>query len=113
MEHVVNTDYGTAKRIGDAPYRIAGKSGTAQVFTVKQSASYSAKGLNNKLLDHAVFIAFAPVDAPRIAVAAFVEHGEHGSSVAGPIVRKVLDAWLLGEALHKEAVTLDGAARGE
>jgi len=112
MEHVVNADYGTAKRIRDAPYRIAGKSGTAQVFTVKQNETYSAKGLNKKLLDHAVFIAFAPVEAPRIAVAAFVEHGSSGSGVAAPMTRKVMDAWLLGDVLSKDAVTLDAAVGG-
>lgn len=112
MEHVVNADYGTAKRIKDAPYRIAGKSGTAQVFTVKQTETYNAKNLSKKLHDHAVFIAFAPVESPRIAVAVFVEHGSSGSGVAAPMARKVMDAWLLGESLHKDAVTLD-AATGE
>ncbi|OYY73313.1 MAG: penicillin-binding protein 2 [Gammaproteobacteria bacterium 28-57-27] len=112
MEHVVNADYGTAKRIKNAPYLIAGKSGTAQVFTVKQNETYNAKGLNKKLLDHAVFIAFAPVDAPRIAVAAFVEHGSSGSGVAAPMTRKVMDAWLLGETLDKNAVTLDAVTTG-
>jgi penicillin-binding protein 2 len=114
MEHVVQAQYGTAhKYIGKtAPYRIAGKSGTAQVFTVKQTETYNAKGLNKKLLDHAVFIAFAPADAPRIAVAAFVEHGSSGSGVAAPMVRKVMDAWLLGEAVDKNAVTLDAAGAG-
>ncbi len=114
MEHVVQAQYGTAhKYIGKtAPYRIAGKSGTAQVFTVKQNETYSARGLNKKLLDHAVFIAFAPADAPRIAVAAFVEHGSSGSGVAAPMVRKVMDAWLLGEAVDKSAVTLDAAGAG-
>jgi len=114
MEHVVQAEYGTAhKYIGKtAPYRIAGKSGTAQVFTVKQNETYSAKGLNKKLLDHAVFIAFAPADAPRIAVAAFVEHGSSGSGVAAPMVRKVMDAWLLGDVVNKDAVTLDATGTG-
>lgn len=105
MDHVINSDYGTAKAIKGAPYRMAGKSGTAQVFSVKQNESYDEKRLSRKLHDHAVFVGFAPVEHPRIAVAAFVEHGQHGSGTAGPIVRKVMDGWLLGDYELKAAVT--------
>jgi penicillin-binding protein 2 len=105
MDHVINSDYGTAKVIRGAPYRIAGKSGTAQVFTVKQSETYDEKKLSRKLHDHAVFIGYAPVEAPAIAVAAFVENGQHGSGTAGPIVRRVMDAWLLGDFALKAAAT--------
>lgn len=105
MDHVINSDYGTAKAMKGGPYRMAGKSGTAQVFTVKQSESYDEKKLSRKLHDHAVFVAFAPMEQPRIAVAAFVEHGRHGSSTAGPIVKRVLDAWLLGDFALKAANT--------
>lgn len=97
MDHVINSDYGTAKGLRGGPYRMAGKSGTAQVFTVKQNETYNEKKLARKLHDHAVFIGFAPLEAPTIAVAAFVENGRHGSTVAGPIVRRVMDAWLLGD----------------
>ncbi len=115
MLHVVHADYGTAtKYIGkNAPYLMAGKSGTAQVFTVKQNESYNAKNLSKKLHDHAVFVAFAPFDAPRIAVAAFVEHGSSGSGIAAPMVRKVMDAWLLGEAQDKGSVSLDAVTGGQ
>ncbi len=114
MLHVVHADYGTAtKYIGkNAPYLMAGKSGTAQVFTVKQNETYNAKNLSKKLHDHAVFVAFAPFDTPRIAVAAFVEHGSSGSGIAAPMVRKVMDAWLLGEAQDKGAVSLDAVTGG-
>ena len=115
MLHVVHADYGTAtKYIGkNAPYLMAGKSGTAQVFTVKQNESYNAKNLSKKLHDHAVFVAFAPFEAPRIAVAAFVEHGSSGSGIAAPMVRKVMDAWLLGEAQDKGSVSLDAVTGGQ
>lgn len=108
MEHVVNAEYGTAKRIKDAPYRIAGKTGTAQVFSIKQSERYDAKKLDRKLHDHAVFIGYAPAEAPRIAVAAFVEHGGSGSGVAAPIVRKVMDGWLLDDYVQQAAATEEG-----
>lgn len=105
MDHVINSDYGTAKVIKGAPYRMAGKSGTAQVFTVKQSETYDERKLARKLHDHAVFIGYAPVEAPAIAVTAFVENGQHGSGTAGPIVRRVMDGWLLGDYDLKAAVT--------
>ena len=75
-------------------YRMAGKSGTAQV--VGMAADYDKdEEVAERFRDHALFIAFAPVENPKIALAVFVEHGEGGSSVAGPIARKVIDAYLL------------------
>ena len=89
--------YGTAHASGkDAAYSIAGKTGTAQVFTVAQNAKYNEKTVEERLRDHAWFIAFAPVDSPRIAVAVLVENGGFGASAAAPIAREVLDAYLLG-----------------
>jgi penicillin-binding protein 2 len=97
MERVVHFWRGTAYRaIGkDAPYKIAGKTGTAQVFTVKQDEEYDEEEVDERLRDHALFIAFAPVDNPRIAVAVIVENGGHGGSTAAPIARKVMDYYLL------------------
>ena len=77
-------------------YTAAGKTGTAQVFTVAQNAKYNAKDVAERLRDHAWFIAFAPAEAPRIAVAVLVENAGFGSSGAAPVARKVLDAYLLG-----------------
>lgn len=85
---------GTAKRIRTAAYQIAGKTGTAQVFTVGQKESYRESQVPERMRDHALFVAFAPVDDPRIAVAVIVENGGHGGSVAAPIARKVMDAYL-------------------
>jgi len=85
------TGYGTLR--GTA-YTVGGKTGTAQVFSIKQNEKYNEKELNDRLYDHGWFIAFAPADHPRIAVAAFVENGKHGSVAAG-IARKAMDAYLL------------------
>ncbi|MGB5453189.1 MAG: penicillin-binding protein 2 [Sedimenticolaceae bacterium] len=95
MLHVVESNRGTAKRIRSDRYKIAGKTGTAQVFTVAQDAEYDEETLEKKLRDHALFIAYAPADDPRIAVAVVVENGGHGGSVAAPIARAIMDAYLL------------------
>ena len=79
----------------DIPYRMAGKSGTAQVVEIPQGQEYEEDELDEYQRKHAWFIAFAPVDAPRIAVAVLVENGGGGSSVAGPVAREVIDAYLL------------------
>ena len=94
---VAVTNGGTATRSAlGAPYKIAGKTGTAQVFTVAQTERYDESKVDERLRDHAWFIAFAPAEAPRIAVAVLVENGRSGSGTAAPIARQVLDAWLLG-----------------
>jgi penicillin-binding protein 2 len=96
MIDVVHAARGTARHIGeDSPYRIAGKTGTAQVFGLKQEEKYDAEAIDEKLRDHSLFIAFAPVDEPRIAVAVIVENGGSGGAVAAPIARIIMDAWLL------------------
>jgi penicillin-binding protein 2 len=98
MVDVVHSLRGTARRIGtDSTYRIAGKTGTAQVFGLKQDEKYDAETIPEELHDHALFIAFAPVDDPQIAVAVIVEHGGGGGSVAAPIARKILDSYLVDE----------------
>ena len=95
MENVVHGRRGTARRIGvGAPYRFAGKTGTAQLFGVGQEEEYEEDNIDKKLRDHALFIAFAPVDNPRIALAIIVENGGSGSRVAAPIARKVIDHYL-------------------
>lgn len=76
-------------------YRMAGKSGTAQVVGIARDHDGNTDEVPERYRDHALFIAFAPVEDPEIAVAVFVEHGEGGSSVAGPIARQVIDSYLL------------------
>jgi penicillin-binding protein 2 len=90
------TQRGTAAAIGlHAPYIFGGKTGTAQVYTVSRTEKYNASKINERLRDHSWFIAFAPADAPRIALAVLEENGGAGASAAAPIARKVLDAYLL------------------
>jgi penicillin-binding protein 2 len=79
----------------DIAYRMAGKSGTSQVVGIKQGEEYDEEQLDEYSRKHAWFIAFAPADDPLIAVSVLVENGGGGSSVAGPVVREVLDAYLL------------------
>ena len=95
MTGVVHGSRGTARQINDGlAYQIAGKTGTAQVFGIGQNEEYDAKKLDKKLHDHGLFIAFAPVGKPRIAVAVVVEHGGSGSEAAAPLARTVIDAYL-------------------
>ena len=95
MTRVVHSDSGTAHAIGKgAKYIMAGKTGTAQVFGLKQDEKYDKNKVPEELRDHAMFIAFAPADKPRIALAIIVEHGGGGSATAAPIARQILDAYL-------------------
>jgi len=94
MVHVVHGSRGTARKISRGmTYTVAGKTGTAQVFSLGQDERYDASRLAKHLHDHALFVAFAPVDEPRIAVAVIAEHGGGGSSTAAPIARQLLDAY--------------------
>jgi penicillin-binding protein 2 len=104
MIKVMSGEGGTGRRSQmGAEYQIAGKTGTAQVFTVGQNENYKAMEakLNERLLDHGWFIAFAPADAPRLAVAVLIENGKHGTTAA-PIARRVLDQFLLGRTTTPE-----------
>ncbi|MHA7835498.1 MAG: penicillin-binding transpeptidase domain-containing protein, partial [Algiphilus sp.] len=100
---------GTAHSVArDALYRIAGKTGTSQVAGLSQEDEVAPdnESLPKHLRDHALFMAFAPAEDPRIAVAVIVEHGGSGGAVAAPMARKVLDAWLAepaGEAATQGA----------
>ncbi len=107
MVGVTNDPWGTARRSQTgAPYKIAGKTGTAQVFSVGQSEKYNEADVAERMRDHALFVAFAPADDPQLAVAVVVENGRSGSGTAAPIARKVFDAYLLppdGAAATAEA----------
>jgi penicillin-binding protein 2 len=98
MQAVVHGARGTGRGIGlDSTYRIAGKTGTAQVFGLDVGEEYEEAAVPVHLRHHALFIAYAPADDPRIAVAVVAEHGGAGSRVAAPIAREILDEWLLRE----------------
>lgn len=93
--HNVMQGSGTAKNIGkDAPYKMAGKSGTVQVVSVGQEEEYDRESLDERFQDHAVFVAFAPLNKPEIAVAVIVENGNSGSRVAAPIAKSMMDEYL-------------------
>ena len=97
MIDVVHSQRGTAKGIAAGlTYQIAGKTGTAQVFSVGQKQNYKSMKVKASLKDHAWFVAFAPVDNPRIAIAVIVENGGHGGSVAAPIAKAVIQQYLKG-----------------
>ena len=95
MHDVMQSDTGTARASGrGASYEMAGKSGTVQVFSVGQEETYEEEEIAEHLRDHALFISFAPVDEPKIAVAVIVENGSSGSRTAAPIARAIMDRYL-------------------
>ena len=94
---LVTKEGGTAAFIGrTSSYNISAKTGTAQVFSLKKGEVYDESKLSDELKDHALFIAFAPSENPKIVIAIVVENGGHGGSTAGPIAKKVFDAYLNG-----------------
>ena len=104
---------GTAASVGaNAGYAIAAKTGTAQVIGIKQNEKYNEQGINERHRDHALFIAYAPAEDPKIALAVIVENGGHGGSAAGPIARKVMDYYLLGKLPTTETVKDDKKLNG-
>jgi penicillin-binding protein 2 len=104
---------GTAASVGaNAGYSIAAKTGTAQVIGIKQNEKYNESTINERHLDHALFIAYAPAEDPTIALAVIVENGRHGGSTAGPIARKVMDYYLLGKVPVSEAAKENKALTG-
>ncbi len=95
MHDVMQSPRGTARAAGsNAAYQMAGKSGTAQVFSISQDEEYDEEEVPERLRDHALFLAFAPLDDPKIAVAVVVENGSSGSRVAAPIARAIIDEYL-------------------
>jgi len=100
MHDVVHGDRGTARRIGlDAGYEMAGKTGTAQVIGIAQGERYDEDLLPKIYRDHALFVAYAPVASPQLAVAVIVENGGSGSATAAPIARKLFDHMLDEEGI--------------
>lgn len=98
MEGMRNTAIsGTARGVfgKNVGYAIASKTGTAQVFSVAQNSRYVESQVAERMRDHSWFIAFAPAEAPQIAMAVLVENGGFGASAAAPIARKIMDAYLL------------------
>ncbi|MDG0968947.1 MAG: penicillin-binding protein 2 [Porticoccaceae bacterium] len=95
MKNVIHSSKGTARSINSGlTYTMAGKTGTAQVVSISADEEYDKEKLKKRQWDHALFIAFAPIEDPKIAVALIVENGEHGSSSAAPIARTLIDAYM-------------------
>lgn len=108
MEEVMHGKRGTGRRSGaKSSYRIAGKTGTAQVLGIKQDEEYDAEKLAEKHRDHGLFMGFAPVENPQIVIAVIVENGGGGSSAAAPVARKVFDEYLLRGAASEIAANSD------
>jgi penicillin-binding protein 2 len=102
---VAVTQGGTSTRVfAGARYLSGGKTGTAQAVTIGQKEKYNAAKMEEHQRDHALYIAFAPADAPRIAIAALVENVGFGAAHAAPIVRRAFDYWLLGEYPSEEDI---------
>jgi penicillin-binding protein 2 len=98
MVGVTSELHGTAREaMKGTSYKVAGKTGTAQVFTVGQEEKYKESDVDERLRDHSWFTAYAPADAPRIAVAVIVENGGAGARAAAPVVRKIMDAYFAAE----------------
>ena len=93
----VNQEGTGARAFAGAEYTSAGKTGTAQVIGIKQNEKYDESKIDERLRDHSLFIAFAPLESPKIALAVIVENGGFGSRAAAPIARTVLDYYLLGK----------------
>ena len=101
MEKVVHGTWGTARATGwGMKFKMAGKTGTAQVFGIAQDEEYDAETVAKKLRDHGLFIGFGPVKDPILSVTVVAENGEHGSAMA-PIAKK-----LIGRYMEKYAATL-------
>ena len=101
MQMVMHDPRGIARAAAaGAQYRIAGKSGTAQVVAIKQGERYNRNKTLERHRDNALFVGFAPADHPSVVVAVMIENGEAGGRVAGPVVREVMDAYLLDEQGH-------------
>ena len=101
MQMVMHDARGIARAAAaGAQYRIAGKSGTAQVVAIKQGERYNRAKTLERHRDNALFVGFAPAEHPKIAISVMIENGEAGGRVAGPVVRQIMDAWLLDQDGH-------------
>lgn len=114
MVSVMHGAKGTARAAGrGANYLIAGKTGTAQVYSLAADEEYDEEQIRERLRDHALFVGFAPADDPKLAVAIIVENGGGGSSNAAPVARALFDAWLEEFPAAEQAAAISQRAAGE
>jgi penicillin-binding protein 2 len=112
MEGVNQDPEGTgARAFAGAQYTSAGKTGTAQVIAIKQNEKYEEKNVSERLRDHSLYVVFAPVESPKIALAVVVENGGFGARAAAPIARAVLDYYLLGKSPPRKGVKEDDSSQ--
>ncbi|MGH8737400.1 MAG: penicillin-binding protein 2 [Burkholderiales bacterium] len=112
MQGVNQDPEGTgARAFAGAQYTSAGKTGTAQVIAIKQNEKYEEKNVAERLRDHSLYIVFAPVESPKIALAVVVENGGFGARAAAPIARAVLDYYLLGKVPARKGVKEDDSSQ--
>ncbi len=104
----VNIEGTGARAFAKAEYTSGGKTGTAQVVAMKQNEKYNEKHVTERHRDHALFIAFAPLESPKIALAVVVENAGFGARAAAPIARQVLDYYLLGKSADQPAPEIAG-----
>ncbi|HEY5635903.1 MAG TPA: penicillin-binding protein 2 [Burkholderiales bacterium] len=109
----VNREGTGARAFAGAQYTSGGKTGTAQVIAIKQNEKYDEKKVAERHRDHSLYIVFAPVESPRIALAVIVENGGFGSRAAAPIARAVLDYFLLGKLPRSLQAPEDDEGEGE
>jgi penicillin-binding protein 2 len=107
----VNVEGTSATSFIGAQYVSAGKTGTAQVFTVKQNEKYNAAAIDERMRDHALFVAFAPADDPKVALAMVVENAGFGAQNAAPIARRVFDFVITGQYPSQEDI--EAVQRGQ
>jgi len=98
----VNIEGTSASSFNGAPYTSGGKTGTAQVFTVKQNEKYNASRIDERMRDHALFMAYAPAESPKVVLAMVVENAGFGAQNAAPIARRVFDYLLMGQYPSEE-----------
>ncbi len=107
----VNLEGTSASSFVGAPYTSGGKTGTAQVYTVKQNEKYNAATIDERMRDHALFIAFAPAEDPKVALAMVVENAGFGAQNAAPIARRVFDFVIMGQYPAQEDI--DAVQKGQ
>jgi penicillin-binding protein 2 len=93
----VNIEGTSSGAFRNTPYQAAGKTGTAQAIGIKKDARYNASKIAERYRDHALYMAFAPADKPKVALAMIVENAGFGAQSAAPIARKIFDYWLIGK----------------
>ena len=105
MKETVYGKNGTARLLNNKlKYTLAGKTGTAQVFSLDPEEEYIAENIDEKLRDHALFTAFAPIEKPQVAIAIIVENAGSGSSKAAPLARALLDEYFIKNPIETEKI---------